>query len=407
MTKPSKEEFDLVIKAIRYEYRNKPINLETPTILGMAESFASKAKREGVFILLEIAKHPELKNIPQEHIGSVINWLELVDKVLEDRSPRTHFPSGKPFTVPVSILNEPSRFCLKIHDSFDNWYAAYLLKRASGLDNLSQLNLEKIYALVLDIDDKIQVNPSPTITIGVDSINTWKFKLLHGSMLSSFSRLVREFRKDALDYLKTIDVINDYKLDYTEYITITVDITKFQELKAEIVKIYAEKYQKETKESGQHSKKIEPTKLSPEDKWEDITIQFKNGNDVDIKIKDKTFRSDYKAMGFEDKRTRNPDMQWELLIRLSENNGEIDWQSYPQNKNSNARLTEQEFGVEKDKDIKTQNRGFSYKKAPDSTKKAKQLLAKELKAFFGIKEDPFFPYRKEGSYKIKIILIPA
>lgn len=148
-------------------------------------------------------------------------------------------------------------------------------------------------------------------------------------------------------------------------------------------------------------------KLPPNTKWKDITIKFKDGHKIDIIIADKTTRSDYEKMGFEDRRTRKPDKQWALLIKLSENNGEIDWHSRLQSKTVNTQLTKQKLGFEDNEDTEDQNRGFSYKKASDSIKKTKQLLAKKLKTFFGIKEDPFFPYRKEGSYKIKIILITA
>ena len=40
MKKPSKEEFGLVVEAIRYEYKNRPLNLETPTLLNTTETVA-------------------------------------------------------------------------------------------------------------------------------------------------------------------------------------------------------------------------------------------------------------------------------------------------------------------------------------------------------------------------------
>ena len=138
-------------------------------------------------------------------------------------------------------------------------------------------------------------------------------------------------------------------------------------------------------------------------KWEDITIKFVDGHNVDIKCKNKTSRSDYKEMGFEDSKSRRPNKQWELLQRLAENNGEISWEKFAAGKSSCLRKTEQDFGYEFDED-EPQNKGFSIIKAPDKLKKTKQLLARTLKAFFKIDEDPFFPYDEVKAYKIKIKL---
>ena len=39
-------------------------------------------------------------------------------------------------------------------------------------------------------------------------------------------------------------------------------------------------------------------------------------------------------------------------------------------------------------------------------KKQKQLLSDALKDYFGINDDPFFPYKTAKEYKLKIRLIP-
>ena len=53
-----------------------------------------------------------------------------------------------------------------------------------------------------------------------------------------------------------------------------------------------------------------------------------------------------------------------------------------------------------------QNKGFSVIKAPDKTKKTKQLLSQSLKAVFPIDGDPFYPYEEVKAYKIRLKLIP-
>ena len=113
-------------------------------------------------------------------------------------------------------------------------------------------------------------------------------------------------------------------------------------------------------------------------------------------------------MGFEDTKSRKPNKQWEFLRRLAENNGEISWEKYPSGNKADIYKTEQDFGYESDENDSpsSQNKGFSIIKAPDKTKKTKQLLSQSLKAVFPIDGDPFFPYEEVKAYKIKIKLIP-
>jgi hypothetical protein len=138
-------------------------------------------------------------------------------------------------------------------------------------------------------------------------------------------------------------------------------------------------------------------------RWEDITIKFIDGHNVDIRYKGKNYRSDFKEMGFEDLKSRKPNKQWDLLQRLAENNGEIAWDGLAAGKSSDISKTEQDFGYEFDEDD-TGNKGFSIIKAPDKLKKTKQLLSQALKRFFKIDSDPFFPYDEVKAYKVRLKL---
>ena len=156
------------------------------------------------------------------------------------------------------------------------------------------------------------------------------------------------------------------------------------------------------------SKKITPLSFPPGAKWEDITIEFKDSHNVTIKCKGKITRSDYKDMGFEDSKSRRPNKQWELLLELAANNGEIAWDKSSSGNKVDLDKTGQDFGYEMDDDTPedARNKGFSIIKAPDKTKKTKQLLSQSLKAVFQIDGDPFYPYEEVKAYKIKLKLIP-
>lgn len=131
-------------------------------------------------------------------------------------------------------------------------------------------------------------------------------------------------------------------------------------------------------------KKSKKTELSipelPEDlNWEEITIRFLNGDDVQITAKGKTFSSSYELMGFKDQKTKNPNLQWKFLKTLSLKDGYLNWDN------------------NKELDIKKINR----------VKKQKQGLSEKLQIYFNtIKDDPFLNYKEENGYKIKMLLIP-
>jgi len=122
-------------------------------------------------------------------------------------------------------------------------------------------------------------------------------------------------------------------------------------------------------------KEMIPLGLPPDTKWEHLTIEFLNEQDVKIAAPGFSKKTDYKEMAFIDNRTKTnlPNKQWEWLKELAENHGEFSW---------------------------------SNRKASPLIKQRKKLLSDALKACFQIDEDPFYPYKPIGAYKIKINLIP-
>lgn len=119
--------------------------------------------------------------------------------------------------------------------------------------------------------------------------------------------------------------------------------------------------------------------LTPQSKWQDIELTFRNEFEVKIKYQEREIIATHEHMGFADK--RKPDQtqaksSWELLRLLAMNNG-----AFPLTK--------------LDKEEKAKR------------KKQKQELTKLLKIYFGLDDDPFHELTKEESeYKIKIKLIP-
>ncbi len=112
--------------------------------------------------------------------------------------------------------------------------------------------------------------------------------------------------------------------------------------------------------------------------WQNITIYFLNGEEVFIEVMKKRVHADYKLMGFENKKNKRPNKQWLLLRLLSEKGGKLSWEN---------------------------NSDLSLRKINNMAKQ-KELLSKTLKKCFGINKAPFYSYKKERAYEIKLNLVP-
>jgi hypothetical protein len=97
--------------------------------------------------------------------------------------------------------------------------------------------------------------------------------------------------------------------------------------------------------------------LTPADAtWEQVRIRLVDGETVSIKVGSVTGVYNYAQMGMASAKNSRPTVQWQLLMDFAEGNGTLDWSS---------------------------------RKADRKKQKQRELLAKDLQAFFRIEGDPF------------------
>jgi hypothetical protein len=102
--------------------------------------------------------------------------------------------------------------------------------------------------------------------------------------------------------------------------------------------------------------------------WSDVTIRFLSDHQIYVKVCNKEEPAlNYAEAGFEDARTTNPNSAWALLCELAKHGGKLELR-----------------GQHKEK-----------------VEKAVQALKKQLKALFGITDDPFLSYRSVKCYQTK------
>jgi len=108
-------------------------------------------------------------------------------------------------------------------------------------------------------------------------------------------------------------------------------------------------------------------------KWSDVQIKFIDGHTVSVKVKEVSGKFNYTQMGMVDNRNGNPTVQWELLRSFASGKGTLNW---------------------------------DHPDASHYNKKRKELLAKNLRGFFCIEEDPFRLTNDLKGWEAKFRIIP-
>jgi hypothetical protein len=112
--------------------------------------------------------------------------------------------------------------------------------------------------------------------------------------------------------------------------------------------------------------------------WSAVEIHFIDNQEVFINFEGKTVHTTFEELGFLDKRSKRPNFQWKLLMELARSEGEM--------------------GAEKLVSLPKKDR--------DNLKQHKKILSDILKKHFQIDDEPFYDFRDENMYRIKIKLFP-
>ena len=138
-------------------------------------------------------------------------------------------------------------------DNFENWHSAYLHQKNTDISKLNNLNFEKVYWTVQDIDEELQMHPRPDVKIGV-----------YFAPYTIRVNNAKEYRADALNYLRTQNTIESYSFGFMDkegsHIWIRVNIDVFRELRDRIREVYNERHNKKTAPQPELETPTEPEK---------------------------------------------------------------------------------------------------------------------------------------------------
>jgi hypothetical protein len=106
----------------------------------------------------------------------------------------------------------PSYLFLDILEDFDDWYENYLMQQKTGLENIDYINILKIYDVVLDINEQLQLANQTTVTIDLLP-HLVRFSILFPTDSIGFRDKYCEIRWNSLKHLKQKGVIDGFKLN--------------------------------------------------------------------------------------------------------------------------------------------------------------------------------------------------
>jgi len=214
---------------------------------------ARKATRKGHYPKLYLTSDNGLNKIGVSEVYDILLQLRDDEKVIHIKE----LPTELKRKLDRTVVLEPDRdnFVIVIRGAFDGWYSAYLLKTKSRLENLTYINLVKIYDVVLDINDKLQISKTPEIFIN-QLPNLVKFQILFPVDSVGTRKAYEGYRWEGVRYLEKEGILAN--LRHTDdagfgygYIEMWVDVPKFEAFLKQIEGEYIKRNKAASKESKQ------------------------------------------------------------------------------------------------------------------------------------------------------------
>jgi len=195
---------------------------------------------------------------------------------------------------------DPSYLFVDILEGFDDWYENYLMQQKTGLESIDFINILKIYDVVLDINEQLQL--ANQTTVAVDLLpHLVRFSILFPTDSIGFRDKYCEIRWNSLKNLKQRGVIDDFKLNdglhrWQSTVTVSLKLSKFNDF-YEAIK---DEYIKRNKENdGSEKPQNTPTKInrevseeavwSDDFRWEGNDFVFGEYGSIPLQSKDRKY----------------------------------------------------------------------------------------------------------------------
>lgn len=244
---------------------------------------AKKATRQGYYV--KVYTDDKLKDINEKELRDILLQLQDDEKVIKLQDQPTKL---KPlFQQQLSnelISGIKDYFLIDVLDDFDTWYEQYLLKHKSSIRNMDYINLLKIYDIVLDINEELQIGKSATIIVA--SLPTIvRFRLLFPVDTVGTRDKYRSYREDALKYLEKEGIVSNVEFFSDTYYgkyQVKVNLSQFEDFYKEIAEHYKERQQKQAEQKTPEKAPTQPIETEQPKNQSDVMyeITFTKGREL-------------------------------------------------------------------------------------------------------------------------------
>ncbi len=280
---------------------------------------AKKRTRIGQPAKIFVTKQSELvkKIIPQE-IHELLLQLQDDEKILTIKEIPTDLKTGWEVN-----LEKIDYFLVDILDVFDDWYESYLMKQKTGLESIDYINMLRIYDVVLDINEQIQLTNKTTISIHLLP-SLVRFSALFPADTIGMRDKYCETRWDSLKYLKEKGFIDEFKHNsafhrWDTIVTVTLKLSKFDEFYRKIKDEYVKRNKTDRKEEKPKTNnlKIDTKKVAIK-----VTYDPQKGElDIEgkkVRLNKDSFRAKLLELLLKDDKSRKKEWSWDEVIEKIE-----------------------------------------------------------------------------------------
>lgn len=284
---------------------------------------ARKATRKGQLTTLYLNSTNGLDHLELDEIRGIL--LQLQDEKILTLNQKTNrlLPLSQ---QPVNL----SYLYLDILEGFDGWYENYLMQQKTGLGNIDYINILKIYDVVLDINEQLQLANQTTVTIDLLP-HLVRFSILFPTDSIGFRDKYCEIRWNGLKYLKQRSIIDDFKLNeglhrWQSTVTVFLKLSRFDDF----YKTIKDEYVKRNKENGgkEEKTKTENLKIDPKTITTKVSYNSQKGElDIEgkgVKFKKDSFRAKLLELLLKDDKSRNKEWSWDEVIEVIEDTKDKD-----------------------------------------------------------------------------------
>lgn len=269
---------------------------------------AKKATRKEQSTTLYINATNGLDQLDREEIRNIL--LQLQDENALKLNPKTNR------LLPLSQQpDSPDYLLLDILEGFDDWYESYLMKQKTGLESIDYINMLRIYDVVLDINEQVQLTNKTTVTIHLLP-PLIRFSVLFPADSIGLRDKYCEARWDSLKYLREKDIISDFKHNeglhrWQTTVIVSLKLSKFDDFYKKIRNEYLKRNKVE--DEKEENLKIDPAKLTAK-----VTYNAQKGElDIEgkkVKFKKDSFRAKLLELLLKDDKSRKKEWSWDEVI---------------------------------------------------------------------------------------------